>query len=136
MELAGPTELKAIDSCQFAFTLKRDDVCINPYHYVRIEIPGEHVCVCVYMYVCMCACVCACVVCLHMCGVCVCMCVFACVVCLHVCGVCVHVCVCMYAWTEILVVKTHAHTRTHTHTYPLNPYAHGSSVKEEREVCV
>lgn len=33
-------ELKAIDECQFAFSLKRDDVCINPYHYNRVETPG------------------------------------------------------------------------------------------------
>ena len=33
-------ELKAIDVCQYAFSLKRDDVCINPYHYIRVETPG------------------------------------------------------------------------------------------------
>lgn len=38
-DLQNHHELKAIDSCQFAFSLKRDDVCINPYHYVRVETP-------------------------------------------------------------------------------------------------
>jgi hypothetical protein len=32
-------ELKAIDSCEFAFSKKKDEVCINPYHYVRVENP-------------------------------------------------------------------------------------------------
>ena len=58
-DLQNHHELKAIDSCQFTFTLKRDDVCINPYHYVRVETPGE--CVCVCMRVCACACVRVCV---------------------------------------------------------------------------
>jgi len=39
-DLQNHHELKAIDSCQYAFSLKRDDVCINPYHYVRVETPG------------------------------------------------------------------------------------------------
>lgn len=34
-------ELKAIDTCEFAFNLKRDEVCVNPYHYCRIESPGK-----------------------------------------------------------------------------------------------
>ena len=38
-DLQNHHELKAIESCQFAFNLKRDDVCINPYHYVRVETP-------------------------------------------------------------------------------------------------
>ena len=39
-DLQNHHELKAIDSCQYAFHLKRDDVCVNPYHYVRVETPG------------------------------------------------------------------------------------------------
>lgn len=33
-------ELKAIESCEFAFNLKRDEVCVNPYHYQRVETPA------------------------------------------------------------------------------------------------
>ena len=40
-DLQNHHELKAIDTCQYAFNLKRDDVCINPFHYVRVETPGE-----------------------------------------------------------------------------------------------
>ena len=42
-DLQNHHELKAIDMCQFAFNLKRDDVCINPFHYVRVETPGQSV---------------------------------------------------------------------------------------------
>lgn len=38
-DLRSHQELRAIDSCQYAFNLKRDEVCINPYHYQRIETP-------------------------------------------------------------------------------------------------
>lgn len=38
-DLQNHHELKAIDMCQFAFNLKRDDVCINPFHYIRVETP-------------------------------------------------------------------------------------------------
>ncbi|CBY24159.1 unnamed protein product [Oikopleura dioica] len=30
-------ELKALDCCQFPFDAKQKDVCINPYHYTRVE---------------------------------------------------------------------------------------------------
>ncbi len=40
-DLQNHHELKAIDSCQYAFSLKQDDVCVNPYHYVRVETPGK-----------------------------------------------------------------------------------------------
>ena len=33
-------ELKHCKFCQFAFELKQDNVCINPYHYERIICPG------------------------------------------------------------------------------------------------
>jgi len=33
-------ELKHRDVCQFAFDLKRDGICINPYHYERIVPAG------------------------------------------------------------------------------------------------
>nr|QXY82403.1 SMAD2 HduSMAD2 [Halisarca dujardinii] len=32
-------ELKGIDSCDFTFSKKGDDVCINPYHYIRVDNP-------------------------------------------------------------------------------------------------
>ena len=37
--LKSHQELRAIDTCQYAFNLKRDEVCVNPYHYQRIEAP-------------------------------------------------------------------------------------------------
>ncbi|KAI1280797.1 Mothers against decapentaplegic -like protein 3 [Halotydeus destructor] len=39
-DLSSHHELKAIDSCQYAFNLKRDEVCVNPYHYQRVETPA------------------------------------------------------------------------------------------------
>ena len=39
-DLSSHHELKAIDLCQYAFNLKRDEVCVNPYHYHRIETPA------------------------------------------------------------------------------------------------
>jgi len=33
-------ELKNIKYCQFAFDLKADSVCVNPYHYERVVSPG------------------------------------------------------------------------------------------------
>lgn len=33
-------ELKHIKCCQFAFDLKCDYVCVNPYHYERVVSPG------------------------------------------------------------------------------------------------
>lgn len=34
-------ELRAIETCEFAFHLKKDEVCVNPYHYCKVETPGE-----------------------------------------------------------------------------------------------
>ena len=34
-------ELKPIPTCKHAFSLSRSGVCVNPYHYIRIEAPGE-----------------------------------------------------------------------------------------------
>lgn len=33
-------ELKHVKFCQFAFDLKCDSVCVNPYHYERVVSPG------------------------------------------------------------------------------------------------
>ena len=33
-------ELKHCKFCQFAFELKHDNVCVNPYHYERVVCPG------------------------------------------------------------------------------------------------
>ncbi|TWW66576.1 Mothers against decapentaplegic -like protein 2 [Takifugu flavidus] len=38
-DLHSHHELKAIDACQYAFNLKKDEVCVNPYHYQRVETP-------------------------------------------------------------------------------------------------
>ncbi|EZA55005.1 Mothers against decapentaplegic-like protein [Ooceraea biroi] len=39
-DLQSHHELKAIEHCEYAFTQKRDEVCVNPYHYQRIQTPG------------------------------------------------------------------------------------------------
>ncbi|KAG8236471.1 hypothetical protein J437_LFUL016971 [Ladona fulva] len=39
-ELQSHHELRALDTCEFAFNLKRDEVCVNPYHYTRVETPA------------------------------------------------------------------------------------------------
>jgi len=38
-DLQSHHELKALDICQFPFTTKQKDICINPYHYKRVESP-------------------------------------------------------------------------------------------------
>lgn len=40
-------ELKHLKFCQFAFDLKMEGVCVNPYHYERVVSPGLGVyCLC------------------------------------------------------------------------------------------
>lgn len=41
-DLHSHHELKAMEACQYAFNLKKDEVCVNPYHYQRVETPGNH----------------------------------------------------------------------------------------------
>ncbi|KPM08719.1 mothers against dpp-like protein, partial [Sarcoptes scabiei] len=38
-DLQSHHELKPIEICQFPFSAKQKDVCINPYHYRRVESP-------------------------------------------------------------------------------------------------
>lgn len=40
-DLQSHHELRAVDHCEFAFHTKKDEVCINPYHYQRVETPSE-----------------------------------------------------------------------------------------------
>lgn len=39
-ELQSHHELRPLDHCEYAYTLKKEEVCINPYHYTRIESPA------------------------------------------------------------------------------------------------
>uniref|UniRef100_A0A8C6LC65 Mothers against decapentaplegic homolog n=1 Tax=Nothobranchius furzeri TaxID=105023 RepID=A0A8C6LC65_NOTFU len=38
-DLQSHHELRAVDHCEFAFHTKKDEVCVNPYHYQRVETP-------------------------------------------------------------------------------------------------
>lgn len=38
-DLQSHHELKQVDNCEYAFHLKKDEVCVNPYHYTRVETP-------------------------------------------------------------------------------------------------
>jgi MAD (mothers against decapentaplegic) family protein 2/3 len=38
--LANHHELQVVDNCEYAFGLKKDEVCVNPYHYIRLESPA------------------------------------------------------------------------------------------------
>ncbi|UYV81831.1 SMAD2 [Cordylochernes scorpioides] len=38
-DLQNHHELRGIETCEFAFNLKKDEVCVNPYHYERVEAP-------------------------------------------------------------------------------------------------
>ena len=40
-DLQSHHELKALDCCEFPFGSKQKDICINPYHYRRVETPGR-----------------------------------------------------------------------------------------------
>jgi len=39
-DLNNHHELQAVDNCEYAFGMKKDNVCINPYHYIRVEALG------------------------------------------------------------------------------------------------
>ncbi|KHJ40458.1 MH2 domain protein [Trichuris suis] len=38
-DLQSHHQLKPVSHCQFAFSLKKEEVCVNPYHYMKIENP-------------------------------------------------------------------------------------------------
>lgn len=38
-DLQSHHELKPLDICEYAFSLNKKEVCINPYHYKRVETP-------------------------------------------------------------------------------------------------
>uniref|UniRef100_A0AAY4DJT6 Mothers against decapentaplegic homolog n=1 Tax=Denticeps clupeoides TaxID=299321 RepID=A0AAY4DJT6_9TELE len=38
-DLQSHHELRAVDLCEYAFHMKKDEVCVNPYHYQRVETP-------------------------------------------------------------------------------------------------
>ncbi|KAJ0004572.1 hypothetical protein NQD34_010786 [Periophthalmus magnuspinnatus] len=38
-DLQSHHELKALDCCEFPFGSKQKDICVNPYHYRRVETP-------------------------------------------------------------------------------------------------
>ncbi|XP_035299648.1 mothers against decapentaplegic homolog 3 isoform X4 [Cricetulus griseus] len=38
-DLHSHHELRAMELCEFAFNMKKDEVCVNPYHYQRVETP-------------------------------------------------------------------------------------------------
>lgn len=42
-DLQSQNELKSLDHCEFGYQLKKDEVCINPYHYTKIEQPLAYV---------------------------------------------------------------------------------------------
>lgn len=39
--LQSHNELRSIESCGYGFSLKRDHVCVNPYHYQRLHSSGS-----------------------------------------------------------------------------------------------
>lgn len=40
-DLQSHHELKPLEVCEYAFSRNNKEVCINPYHYRRVETPGE-----------------------------------------------------------------------------------------------
>lgn len=40
-DLQSHHELKPLDHCSYPFSAKQKDVCINPYHYRRVESPSK-----------------------------------------------------------------------------------------------
>lgn len=42
-DLQSHHELKALECCEFPFGSKQKDICVNPYHYRRVETPGKDI---------------------------------------------------------------------------------------------
>jgi MAD (mothers against decapentaplegic) family protein 2/3 len=42
-DLQSHHELRPIEACDYAFNLKKDEVCVNPFHYQRVETPGKFI---------------------------------------------------------------------------------------------
>lgn len=42
-DLQSHHELKPLECCEFPFGSKQKEVCINPYHYRRVETPGNYI---------------------------------------------------------------------------------------------
>ena len=38
-DLQSHHELKPVDHCSYAFHLRREEVCVNPYHYCKVDQP-------------------------------------------------------------------------------------------------
>jgi len=38
-DLSSHHELKPVENCEFAFHLRREEVCVNPYHYIKVDQP-------------------------------------------------------------------------------------------------
>lgn len=38
-DLQSQHELRSLEHCEYGFALKKEEVCVNPYHYTRIETP-------------------------------------------------------------------------------------------------
>ncbi|NXX65007.1 SMAD1 protein, partial [Spizella passerina] len=47
-DLQSHHELKPLECCEFPFGSKQKEVCINPYHYKRVESPGRFFLVCIF----------------------------------------------------------------------------------------
>ncbi len=44
-DLQSHHELKPLEICEFAYSRDKKEVCINPYHYKRVETPGKCFCI-------------------------------------------------------------------------------------------
>lgn len=47
-DLQSHHELKPLECCEFPFGSKQKEVCINPYHYKRVESPGRFFPICTF----------------------------------------------------------------------------------------
>lgn len=41
-DLENHYELKPIHTCQFPYQSKKEEVCVNPYHYEVVKAPGTY----------------------------------------------------------------------------------------------